>query len=1697
MKNILFLAVILTASVAAFAQDIEPSKMTFSYPQVLASQRTQNRFYYGWNIVQGPQALSYRYKLNSLHGGHHFEFWDGFTNLHPMYIMPDSLDLIFILDTLGRQYRSPLDASAQMWHPWLPSAVDGAFKPFGNDKTGASLPFLTRNNSIGQIDSTTQSGNTIYRWKLRKDTTQTGAVQAFSRPVLGNEFIYKPDTRYAPLSTANGYFFDTRAVYLSVNLRRADIDTLNNDDTVLVIKLPCKRHHATAWQYLSFDSVPNPLSLISHSRGQRRPLVFNGSDDLTKFVVTRRMIPRTNTPQRDITLSAFFFADTNTHLIGTTVYRNPPFSVRWGGEDSTRIDSIGMEVQYYPRSTGVSLRWLKIETPSAQRLFWGSQDSGIIKCINWRMSRLNDFNNNFNRHNRIKRFYFLEEFTASLWLTERYINRIVDTLAASEGDVYHEPQMQHTTLLRDNWSGQTLLLKPSAAAPYSNQALNTWEPIQNDAKRIDIQSRQGGVTLRNCGGCEVQFHKDYELQFRKPAHPYWYDSSDVLSLPLPAMSEEDFHRQFIDESDSTPVTSVQHGIERLLTSGEFLSPTSYIFKAKPWWANLWVGNFSKYNYVNNLSSSPQHFRSLTYERARMMTGEEVRFSLWNSVLLGAKGFYLYNGSVSWSEGLQSRDNWDALDPSDIAGFNIDLGIAPNTNERDPRITTNTNLILDDPDIGTDWLDTTGRRNDFFTQSLRRYYKYSDSTYRAKLNMDSIYVGFRSMRHSIDQAFSSFRSFDTTLMKLQLVSWYAKGMRKHVLGDTALLLRYIDTNRIRHIVQKVNYGGVRDSWDSSFYDITLHRHANYSSDTLIYVGIQNRRTNSLIYFAETGDTVWKSMREFQEWDTIASRHYSQLGARRIYLPFHYRGAGADSTLYALLRVKELGGTLDTIINANATLPLNFQPGEGKILEVRALLPDKDISGYLTFSNQRKMVKYNYIRPDGSVSNDSVVYHLAYHRPDSLGVWRVWYRRSLPTNMHDDNANTRWLPEMVLSDSMYNGSELMRTDCMCKYPSISVVPYNNGLGEHGANVVFACNPGGNVQRNFIVEARVVQKANIIRVVKNVLSFYDGRNLDEWGTPMIAATSGAGLFYAWSDSLHPIQTLRKVASTDSYQPWMRDSVDFFEGNLLYNLNHPMIAQHPSINSYPDSGAVYENAALVWQQYMATPAQAQTPPYPTIPYTGTWQTCYTRIGYVSSQMQHYLPPNLWYPYNVTINWRNNVAQLSMGCSDNLLPTVQRINGYIDTTGGRWVFDNVYWEHRGYDYGLGDCLGRNDALLSESRIEKMAVAIRDSMNGNQNVGAFNQRQWIEYFPPRAAQFRKPNVAQGYHDSFWGTYNSLNFEFKDTLGTHGKSYHLDDFAGEAMLFNSSGIGKLLSGGAETPQLAAAPKYLYPIRKWENRRVVERFDMLHPQDPPRITGTLEYFYRVNGEEERYKARNLMGFAYTIAGNGNSESCLVSMPEDEDGSIGFERKSQRELQNSFLNPPDSLCSDWFRIGNRKRVGFYLQSTDSNIARMELVRRRDGRRVSLERFMSPRRNYPYKVYQFTNGNNEEYRLVLRKNYVYAKATGRTVIGSLGGGMLGKDGEKEQEELINLSEGEGSFLNVYPNPADGYVLVRFDRLKDEGTGYEVGIYTQLGKRVYWGRISSGETQRIETGALVSGVYRIEVRRNGQAVSLPMVIVR
>ncbi len=903
MKTLFIFALLLLTLSVSSAQQMHqpPAAMTFSQNYLLLRNQSP-KFLYSWNWSNGPKALNQRLKINGYHTFDTFNkdtlLWNWTTySLNTFNLMPDSIECMWSPSHIHHNYE-PFDAMAALWYPWLNTSDSSRnFKGFRNDKSGASLPFLAKNTSVGSLDSSFSGGQTRYAWRLNANTSITGLVPAFSKPWLGNEFVYRSggvgETVDTPIVRYHQY--NTERMYLSINLRRLGTDTLMNNDTLLVMRLPYRTYNNVTG-YLSFDSVPDPMSTITTARGTYRGSMWNTAADLTTFVLRRNMLPRSTDSAADITLNVMFFADNTVKRTGMpNAYINPRFNIRWGGRPAGVIDSIGIDVQYMPKNGSLSVQWVKLETPNARDLFFGRYDTHIAHEINRSLDSLHKYNTVRGTHHRIRRFYGREEFLITEWQANRYYNIYLDTLLSSEYGIIHNNHIAHTTLLREQWNGSTFQIPSGTPAPYS-RALLSAAPFHNE-QTLGIAGRDGYVSM-SVGGIQKK-HNDYEAQFR--ALPYLMTDPDttkrfksspssIYSLPLPPMTDSFYRANIVranGESSTYVYPSVLQAIEGFLYSNAYLTNSSYIFSSDPWWANIWASNALTYDYVDSDTTSPNHFRTLVWEWGhRPFTGEELRYTMWNSLILGTKGFHIWQGGSTdllWN--IVDSIKWHVKSDMSLAPTKQAVG-TDSTKFDTVRITNNPNLILDDPDIGTDFIDSTGGRNDMFTALFRRFFKFPDSAYHNAMRMNKIYAGFRSMRHIIDQIFTQLRRCDTTLLNLQLESWYAKGLRDYDLGNVALLTQYIDTNRTKHRIAKMN--GVRDSWDSSFYDITMFSHKAYDTDSVIFLGVQNRRTNSLII--DGTDTLWYSTKDFQDSVAIGKYDkYAQLGSRTISIPLKNTGS----------------------------------------------------------------------------------------------------------------------------------------------------------------------------------------------------------------------------------------------------------------------------------------------------------------------------------------------------------------------------------------------------------------------------------------------------------------------------------------------------------------------------------------------------------------------------------------------------------------------------------------------------------------------------------------------------------------------------------------------------------------------------------------------------------------------------------------
>ncbi|MBK9249462.1 MAG: hypothetical protein IPM69_15440 [Ignavibacteria bacterium] len=188
----------------------------------------------------------------------------------------------------------------------------------------------------------------------------------------------------------------------------------------------------------------------------------------------------------------------------------------------------------------------------------------------------------------------------------------------------------------------------------------------------------------------------------------------------------------------------------------------------------------------------------------------------------------------------------------------------------------------------------------------------------------MYLGLRSLRMEMAKTNTWIKENDTELMRLQLQSWYGKGFVKlysqhpdYSLSED-ILKKYInyDSVKVRKLFlhspgSVTSNDTVYEHTDSTFYDITLLRDKDRTMDSIVYIGITNRRTDPLIYFNDTSAAAWyMKFYPTDELDSLVtsadSSEFQQLwwrrlGCRKITLPFDYKDADKH---YALLKIKSL-------------------------------------------------------------------------------------------------------------------------------------------------------------------------------------------------------------------------------------------------------------------------------------------------------------------------------------------------------------------------------------------------------------------------------------------------------------------------------------------------------------------------------------------------------------------------------------------------------------------------------------------------------------------------------------------------------------------------------------------------------------------------------------------------------------------------
>ncbi|MBL0322383.1 MAG: T9SS type A sorting domain-containing protein [Ignavibacteria bacterium] len=370
----------------------------------------------------------------------------------------------------------------------------------------------------------------------------------------------------------------------------------------------------------------------------------------------------------------------------------------------------------------------------------------------------------------------------------------------------------------------------------------------------------------------------------------------------------------------------------------------------------------------------------------------------------------------------------------------------------------------------------------------------------------------------------------------IIGWHAKGYStwtQERSGFVGTLGSIIDTTKLlsRHPLRynrTAAAGGAPGAigWepkDSMFADIGVFAVNNPSpaggflpTNSTFLLTVSNRRTDSrmlaagLPYTADTA-AVWSFVDNDQYNARVAAdanQMFMQRGSRQILIPFKF--AHADGR-YRLLRIRELGGGINTVVGQDRELAVNFLPGQGRFFRVEVLASDdavrtnpQDVGrGFLDHNTQRKIVHFPQVtgwalhtepKPalgdttpgcttrqySRTINGTTMRYHMVYHRrtnpdlPFAAGNrLDVFYQRSAPMPIRcNDETNCAdlgsvvWeapitLNSYIVESEVYNEVE-QKTDTVlinpinrpsCAYPSV-VVRYDPTAQRSRVYVVYAC-------------------------------------------------------------------------------------------------------------------------------------------------------------------------------------------------------------------------------------------------------------------------------------------------------------------------------------------------------------------------------------------------------------------------------------------------------------------------------------------------------------------------------------------------------------------------------------------------------------------------------------------------------------------
>lgn len=1298
--GIAIIAILFASS--AFAQSKFPDKLTLSnyFPspsfQLSTSGTVPDKFILGWSIGDEPSgALTNGMEMNARLGSPVENLAYGsldYTHYLSAPILASS-NTASLFSTTGTQRgdahegNNPLlgfgiryDPTA-MWRIKSRAVTSDGYQetyPTAGDPEGGAFGFLTVNGSK-VINPSTGS------YELLVPTTQSLVLKD---PWPNDEFFWfregkvNSDAMRNQLSQLPKFRIEhirsetnTQILRVAIQVRRVAGINTDLNTPVLRIKVPYsqklgygKIDDFSDKQYIKFSRVSKNTrtvhtltsTLPPYNRGYEGELE-DVTQETTTFVITAGML---QDHDEYVTYSAEFrMLGTNPEddydlSIVKTFMKNPQIRSIYDQSLQT-IKRLGLEVEYVQNSgVQVAIDWVQLATPTGEDIYKGKKDNLISDWLhNTREKYLQRLNGN---SVGIYRLWLIEEDYPRSYFTNGYLNRLYGNIGTMEtfmfsvydhrnfdnitgsallrSPLYYADHIRHECGMPDWWFNNSIGQSSVHAAPYIAKGFTDdgSSPVDRDRKSVNIGLHKGVLSGQQTNRSE------YEITA--------FGYTDLMTMK----SSNSYYNQYTNYSEA-PMAYTEGVMRNLATA------RNEIFSGKRWYMNLWpysewglhkTDNANGEFLIGRIKHGEEIGKTQDYIVARMSgrpkTGEEVRASIWSSLILGAKGLYYFTGPkamgtsyreksdfvnpyVLWENPLQTDVPWAAVTAmvgmrSTMQGeLRYYLGSSsPNQTVNSLTYSGSKRDFIKSPSLGRDFISLTSNQS------------YGDDTFLDKFmdrlnNVGSyhgvpenrVYLGRMSMRRSVFEEHSKIRGknheLGNVLKNTNLKVWYSHGMRPEVYfkDNTAEFQSLVDYTKIQ--TRPVEYKPLEfESADSSFYDVTLLK--NDDNPDIFYLGVFNRRTDPLIVINQNDSSVvsgtrysttasWmpagKELRflttsEFlEEVEQGDLDKYSQLGSREIHIPIRGHLFPTDQSKFYYWNVTELGTYNRFTVYGGQNIIDKFMPGEGKIYKLeRKEYQPQELLGDLSFPNQTKFV----VLPELiTQSQQRFRYYLVYHKDGEGGRRDVFYRRSAQHDKFDQFTELAWEDETQLDYEIIRDGQPPITGIDCAYPSI-VVRKDGGVSR--AYIVYTCrdNPE-NLEDWYVVESEL--PADVAsptlwngREIYRPLNPTPGNMNEGWGATTINA-SADGNFYAFGEKGVGIRAAYKPLGTLS-----------LIGMTSFTFSGSSEAKHPALNSYSRYALGENDCAVVWQELMN--------------HNGVlgWHVPYTRLRYNAflGQVQSYL---------------------------------------------------------------------------------------------------------------------------------------------------------------------------------------------------------------------------------------------------------------------------------------------------------------------------------------------------------------------------------------------------------------------------------------------------------------------------------------------